>query len=201
MYSADHYDNFVENYFTMKRSFSMLLLAVTLLWGSNAMAQASQKGNFVLTPSFNIGGHGLFGYTYVGSGFPFGVTLNGDINVHDYVSVGPWVGYNIRTTSGWKDHTIGFGARGNFHFWQLIDDKVAKDLKSDKIDWYYTLALGGYINLFKFKNTDVGKTTNGGFLFGSSLGIRYYFNDHVGISFEYGWTELSWAKIGVPIKF
>jgi len=183
----------------MKQIIASLLLATGILLGSNVYGQASAKGNFVLTPSFNIGGHTLFGYTYLGSGFPIGATLNADINVHDYVSVGPWVGYNYRGTSGWTDHTIGFGARGNFHFWQLIDDKVEKDLKADKIDWFYTLALGGYLNRFK---SDGGfEDNNGGFTFGSSLGIRYYFNDHVGISFEYGWCELSWAKIGVPIKF
>jgi hypothetical protein len=180
----------------MKRLFSSLILAACMLWGSSAFAQASQKGNFVLTPSLNIGGHSLFGYSH-GTGFPLGVTLNADFSVHDYVSVGPWVGFNYNSSKKDYDYIIGFGARGNFHFWQLIDDKVAKDLKADKIDWFYSLALGGYIN----KNNYRDDKSKGGGLFGSSLGFRYYFNDHVGISFEYGWTELGWAKIGVPIKF
>jgi hypothetical protein len=188
----------------MKRLFSSLILAACMLWGSSAFAQASQKGNFVLTPSLNIGGHGFFGgYTYYGSGFPFGVTLNADFSVHDYVSVGPWVAYNNRANKNISYHTIGVGGRGNFHFWQLIDDKVAKDLKADKLDWFVTLSLGGYFNRFKWKDEDPGFTASnkGGFAFGSSMGLRYYFNDRVGISFEYGYTELSWAKIGVPIKF
>ena len=182
----------------MKRIISSLLLATGILLVSNVYGQASEKGNFVLTPSFNIGGHSLFGYGWYQTAFPFGATLNADFSVHNYVSVGPYVAYNYMGGSGWADHTIAFGARGNFHFWQLIDDKVSKDLKADKIDWFYSLGLGGYIDRYKSGSYS---DNYGGFNMSSSLGIRYYFNDHVGISFEYGWCELSWAKIGVPIKF
>ena len=158
-------------------------------------AQAIEKGDFILQPDLNLGSWGVAGW----SGFGFGATINGEYAVHDYASVGAYIGYSIRSTSGASFHRIGFGARGVFHFWNLIDNKVDKDLKSDKIDFYFPVHLGYHI--YKFDGGYYWAGKSGQFRVGAGLGIRYYFKDNFGVNFETGGMEMSWAKIGVNFKF
>ncbi|MCO5248518.1 MAG: hypothetical protein M9887_06190 [Chitinophagales bacterium] len=172
---------------------------VTLLSLGIANAQAIEKGDFLLQPSLNLGGYGTYS-----SGFGIGVTLNGEYAVHDYVSVGAFFGFNSHTgNSDIRFSRIGFGARGVFHFWQLIDDKVSKDLKSDKIDFYLPVHLG--YDLYRwsgYKNYQgwTKPANSGQFRIGSGLGLRYYFAPKFAIALEVGGMEVSPAKIGVTIK-
>ena len=172
-----------------------------------ANAQAIKKGDFILQPDLNIGSWGGMG----SSGFGFGATLNAEYAVHDYVSVGAYIGDGYtRFSSGYGDklsfNRLGFGARGVFHFWSLIDNKVGKDLKSDKIDFYLPVHLGYHI--FKYSNNyedDLDdfdlELKSGQFRVGVGVGIRYYFNDRIGINLETGGMEISYAKLGATIKF
>lgn len=163
-------------------------------------ARAVEKGDFVLQPSLNLGGYG--GYAGYG-GFGIGATLNADFAVHDYVSVGPFVGFNVRSESNYdyKYSRLGIGARGVFHWWQLLDDKVSKDLKADKIDFYLPLYVGGYLSNTSFNGEKVkGYDNRNGVLAGAGLGFRYYFKPAIGVAFEWGWQEMSWAKLGIAIK-
>lgn len=178
-----------DNIFNMKKLvfaalFTFLLVPFTKL-------EAVEKGDFVIQPNLNLGNYGYRGP----GGNGFGATLNFDFAVHDYVSVGPYVGFNHVKAKGWdwKYNRIGFGGRAIFHFWQLIDDKVQKDLKSDKIDWYVPFHLG--YSLYKGDFVD-----GGDFTWGLGMGFRYYFNDKIGIGVEFGGMELSPAKLGVAIK-
>lgn len=168
------------------------ILSSVFIFSSNT-SNAVEKGDFVIQPSLNLGNYGIA--SGVSGGRAFGVTGNFDYAVHDYVSVGGFVGFNsVRARNAdWNYGRIGFGARGIFHFWQLIDDKVAKDLKSEKVDFYVPLHLG--------YNVYTGDGASGGdFNMGLAIGIKYYFNPKIGIAFETGGTELSWAKLGVAIK-
>jgi hypothetical protein len=163
-------------------------------------AGAVEKGDFVLQPSLNIGGYG--GYAGYG-GFGIGATLNADFAVHDYVSVGPFVGFNVRNQSNfdYKYSRLGVGARGVFHWWQLLDDKVSKDLKADKIDFYLPLYVGAYFSNTTIDGQKYDEYDNrNGVLAGAGLGFRYYFKPAFGVSLEWGWQEMSWAKLGVAIK-
>lgn len=168
----------------------------TIILAPFTKLEAVEKGDFVIQPSLNLGGFGLGGWGY--GGFNLGTTLNLDYAVHDYVSVGGYVGFNSLLNSDVKFSRIGFGARGVFHFWQLIDDKVAKDLKSDKVDFYMPLHLGYHV--YRFNNGYNWGGNNGQFRMGTGLGVRYYFNPKIGIAFETGGMEMSWAKLGVAIK-
>lgn len=164
--------------------FTLLLAPVTKL-------HAVEKGDFVIQPNLNLGNYGFNGP----GGNGFGATLNLDFAVHDYVSVGPFLGFNsvkVKHTD-WRYSRIGFGARGIFHFWQLIDDKVQKDLRADRIDWYVPLHVG--YNFYRGDHFDGGDV-----LWGLGMGFRYYFNDKIGIGVEFGGMELSPAKLGVAIK-
>ena len=153
---------------------------------------AAAKGNFIIQADFNLGsthpGSKKWGYWGGGYGFVPGFTLNLDYNVHDYASVGGYIGYGAR----YKIHHIAVGARGSFHWWQLLDDKVSADLKSDKIDFYLPVHLGVYMY--------AGGGVNAHFNGGAGLGFRYYFVDNIGVNLEWGRQEMSYAKIGVQFK-
>ena len=172
----------------------LFTLLVSLSFFSLHTVKAVEKGDLVIQPSLNLGNYNISGISY-GSGNGIGVTANAEYAVHDYVSVGGFVGFNHVSIkgSGFNYNRIGFGARGVFHFWQLIDDKGSKDLKSEKIDFYVPIHLGYGIYSGKY-------ATGGDFNAGVGLGIRYYFNPSIGISFETGGMELSYAKFGVAIK-
>ncbi|MCO5231762.1 MAG: hypothetical protein M9958_11485 [Chitinophagales bacterium] len=160
--------------------------------------QAIEKGNFIIQPSLNLGGYGAYS-----SGFGIGATLNAEYAVHNYVSVGGFAGFSTNSSSNINFYRIGFGARGVFHFWQLIDDKVSKDLKADKIDFYVPLHLG--YNLYRWSGYKdypgwTKPSSSGQFRVGSGIGLRYYFTPKFGIALEVGGMEISPAKIGVSIK-
>ena len=181
----------------MKKLLFALVLSLGLGTVNTADAQVMSKGTILVSPNFNLGYYGGFdddlydGY----GGFTPGGTVNVDIGVHDYVSVGPYVGFAGR--NGFRN--IAFGARGNFHFGQLIGDKKGVDLLTDKLDLYYYLGLGGRIATYK----DLDKDFYSPFSFGfsSAVGARYYVADWIGVQAEFGITEMSFAKIGVTFKF
>ncbi len=175
----------------MKKYLFTLLVCLSVF--SLSSVQAVEKGDFVIQPTLNIGNYSFNGSYSNGRGI--GITANFDYAVHDYVSVGGFVGFNsIRIKHNKNNYgRIGFGARGVFHFWQLIDDKRPKDLKSDKVDWYIPFHVG--YNIYSGDYIDGGDV-----LYGLGMGIRYYFNPKIGIAFEFGGMELSPAKIGVAIK-
>ncbi len=169
---------------------------------------AVEQGDFVIQPTLNLGSWATAGWA--GGGFGIGTTLNAQYAVHDYASVGAYFGFNTLTglSGDLKFNRIGFGATGTFHFWQLIDDKASRNLLSDQIDFYLPVHLGyHFISYTLFKdptnpyNTHTITSKIGKFRGGVGIGIRYYFNDLVGIAFETGGMEMSWAKIGVALKF
>lgn len=167
-----------------------MLKANYMAKGDNAGGSgAAHKGMFILQPDLNVGSN--YGGRYYNGGFFMpGFTFNIDIGVHDYVSVGPYAGFGAR--NGF--YYIGAGARGVFHWWQLVDDKVSADLKSDAIDFYLPVFLG--VDFGKYKGYGSGARFKGG----AGLGFRYYFVEKFGVNLEWGWMEMSYAKIGVTIK-
>lgn len=166
---------------------AFLVLSLFMMTNYADAQGAAEKGNVILQPDFNLGATapGLRGY---GGGFVPGFTFNAEYFVHDYASVGAYVGYGARH----KVHNIAAGVRGNFHWWQLLDDKVDKDLKADKLDIYLPVHLGAFIRTGYFKDTYF----NGG----SGLGVRYYFHEKIGVNAEFGYMEMSFAKIGITVK-
>ncbi len=181
------------------------------------------KGLIQLDLSLNLGSNGPFyvnnkykkgnvaGYNYrYGVGFRPGFTLNIDGAVHPYVSIGGYFGMdasvNNRLVQGflYSDRNIGlaFGARGVFHIYQLIWKKANTKVSPGKLDFYAALHMGGifYVNTNnEFVNAGYSRTY-GGFSVGPSVGVRYYFNNKIGIVGEFGWNEMSVAKIGLSVK-
>jgi hypothetical protein len=178
----------------------LILLTVLITGASLSFGQTKcfEKGNILLNPGVGFGergwGRGLGLLPgYYGRGFRPTVSFSADFGVHDYVSVGPYVGMRFH---GNGYNTFGFGARGSFHWWQLLDDKVAADLKQDQMEIYYTLYLGANL----FTDPDYSSRTRMGF--GSTMGIRWYpnANNRFALFGEFGATPISYTTIGCTIK-
>lgn len=167
------------------------LTGVLLLFIVSISAQKSfEKGNILLNPGVGFGSHGFGGNE---KEFRPSIFFAADFGVHDYISAGPYAGARFY---GDGLSGIAFGGRGNFHWWQLLDDKVAADLKQSQLDIYATLFLG--YNLARSRNFG----NEGYFGFGSTLGLRWYpnSNNRFALFAEFGRTPIAWSTIGLTIK-
>ncbi|MEZ5009871.1 MAG: hypothetical protein R2753_17105 [Chitinophagales bacterium] len=177
----------------MKKVSVVLIVLISFLsiQHANAQSKCFEKGNILLNPGIG------FGTTSAGSGFFWpNFIFSADFGVHDYVSVGPYVA----TAFGSNGRgAIGVGARSSFHWWQLMDDKVAKDLKQDQFEMYFTIWLGAEI--LRVKANDE-KNNVGGFDAGASLGFRWYPNANERFAFygEWGRGPISWTTFGATIN-
>ena len=183
----------------MKTLLLVCVLFSGLFFFSNneTYAQAHEKGNVILTPSIGIGNWGYYNWGYWGGrSYSFPVAFNADFAVHDYAGVGPFAGLLINSNY----LGVQFGERGTFNWWQLLDDKVAKDLKGDVLDIYYSLGLGYEI----FTNSEWGPGLSRGhwnrFRWGSSMGVRWYFSERIGLMGEVGAPIAAPVQIGISFK-
>lgn len=158
----------------------LLLSACFFLLQLDVAAQAHQKGDINLSPGVSFGSYGFHG-----PGFGLGIAFYADFSPHDYASVGPY----FATFLG-DGAAFGFGARGNFHWWQLTDDKVDKDLKADILDLYFSLYVGAELSGY-YKDRVRG---------GAMLGLRWYFVENVALMFELGGPPVGFTTIGVSFK-
>lgn len=169
---------------------------------------ASQKNNFMIQASLNVGHHlgfknnySSFGYGYTYSGIIPGITLNLDYNVHKYVGVGLYYAVGFQNFKVSNVFYLGnaFGIRTTYHWWQMLDDKSDKDLFSDKIDMDVHIHAGGFILSEKNKN-DNTKIKTYGFNAGAGIGFKYYFVKSFGVAIDFGYEESSYAKLGLVVK-
>ncbi len=168
------------------------------------------NGPFYLNNRYKDGHYAGYNYRYGGIGFRPGFTLNIDVAVHKYVSIGGYFGLDASVRNrafggfNYTDRNVGvaFGARGVFHIYQLISDKSNTKASPSKLDFYLALHLGGII-YFNTNNDYVNagyRRSYGGLSVGPSLGVRYYFNNKIGILGEVGWNEMSVFKLGLAVK-
>jgi len=171
----------------MKKVVVTTALILGIIFSNYAQDKCFQKGNVLLNPGIGLGSN-YSSYT----GFQPSLSFSADIGVHDYVSAGPYVG-----ASFFKDATgIDVGGRANFHWWQLLDDKVSADLKQSQFELYSTLWLG--VEFITFKDAE----NTGVFDAGFTLGARWYpnSNDRFALHGEFGYTPVSFSTIGATIK-
>ena len=176
----------------MKKTILSLLVLVLFISPNISNAQSFEKGNVLLNPGIGYGNR-ILGARF----FRPNISFSADIGVHDYVSVGPYV---ATAFGGNGYNAFGVGARGNFHWWQLLDDKVAKDLKQDQFEMYFTLWLGA--SIVNVNTSGSGKANSSGFDGGTSLGLRWYpnANNRFALFSEWGRGPISWGTIGATIK-
>jgi hypothetical protein len=166
----------------MKRYISLLIVFIT---AGGLNAQSHEQGNLFLS-----GGVGLGHYGYhhrpgkaVGIGLPLIVNL--DYGIIDYVSIGGYAG------SLFKDNhvAVGFGGRGNFHAWQMVNDLVAGDLMGDVFDVYVSVYTG----------TEISNVYTDRFRIGGILGGRWFFKENLALMAEFG-GPMSFVNVGLSLK-
>jgi hypothetical protein len=172
--------------------FALLLSTLVIVPTEKTQAQAHEKGDIILSPFIGAGNWGYYRGSYA---MPVGINL--DFAVHKYADVGPYAGIVLnRNYSG-----INFGARANFNWWQLLDDKVAKDLKGDVIDLYYTLGFGYEIFAGDYDRYWGRRASYNRFRWHSAMGIRWYFAPRIALMAEVGSPSLAPLHIGISFKF
>lgn len=206
----------------MKKSFIILfVLTLVLSFPNKSNAQAfGGKGSKVYTvgigfsnyvaryPEDNKGVKGSF------SPMSLNIGIQGEFGIHDYVGLGFTAGATFSSTLGtstglfvnsvysnWSSIGVPIGMIGNFHFLQLIADKTGGSF-ADKMDVYagLTFGAGPSFAIPKAGNDaggDVGILTFGE----ARVGIRYYFNEKLGVFAEVGQGRGSRLQGGLALKF
>lgn len=108
---------------------------------------------------------------------------------------------NAYGSSSFRSFAIPITFTGDFHFYQLIQDKTGKSLHADKLDIYAGLDFGsgpGFAvpkSAYKAYGSDVGYMIYGG----PHVGVKYYFNEKIGVYLEAGYGK-SYLNGGVNFK-
>jgi hypothetical protein len=195
----------------MKKILIIILMFATITLASNSMyAQAWQRHSKVISLGFGASQFFHFdNYYYKNANdarvrswyWPITGQLNvqGEFGIHKYLGLGFTTGVGGRGRYG--NNNIGefyipIGVIFNFHFYQLIADRKSKAKHADKLDMYFGASAGSGIAIAYYK--DLRRVRPIGFG-GLCYGIRYYFNDKIGINGEFGWGK-SLANVGLVFK-
>lgn len=188
----------------MKKLALSVIAILSISLASNA--QAFEKGGKYI--SLGIGG-ASFWHIYTNSAYNsyygFGgytpvtgqLSVQGEFGVHKYVGVGFTAGVGGRAGGGitrWgysysgysSEFNVPIGVIANFHFYQLIADKVSKDIHADKLDVYAGLNVGSGVGLFtSYSPVEVSAL----FFAGPQVGARYFFTPKMAANLEVGYGK------------
>lgn len=195
----------------MKKSLIILfVLSLVLTIPNQSNAQAFEgKGSKTFLVGFGFSDYitTYAGFANTHRPYSFNLSLQGEFGIHDYVGLGFVAGAtfssNLVDNSSIKWNTIGIpiGIIGNFHFLQLIADKTEGSF-AESMDVYAGLAFGSGPS---FALPKPGNDVSGevGILFMGEIhaGIRYYFNDKLGVFAEVGQGRSSRLQGGLAFKF
>ncbi|MEZ4825456.1 MAG: hypothetical protein R3C61_04055 [Bacteroidia bacterium] len=122
--------------------------------------------------------------------------------------VGPFLGY---ATYGYGAQGFryrwtfsSFGARVDFHYWELLEETLETDLNSEQFDLYLA-ALAGY-RVSKYTSADgvtVGGNVfsyNNGLTLALTVGGRYYIKPNIAVFLEAGRGLFGLTSVGVTLK-
>ena len=206
----------------MKKLLTALIFIVSLAPAFKINAQAFNENSKQITAF--IGGADLFhipvGYTF--NSFIYPTTAEAGVEmefaVHKYVGVGfvaelggrgarsvnyTVVGVPYAYTTFYSEFNMAVGAVGNFHFYQLIADKLGKSeqMITDKIDVYAGLNVGtGFALHPTYIDANGHKTiANDAFFIGPQFGMHYFFTPKIAINGEFGWGK-TWGRVGVTFN-
>lgn len=170
----------------MKKLFSSFVIVALLAFSAEGvMAQSYQNGDKLLNVGIGLG-------TYGGGGLGFGGSF--EYGVHDAISVGVMGGYSGRNYLGSRWSVLTIGARGSYHFNELLN------LDNDQIDLYAGLGLG-YRN-FSWDYAGYGDSYSygSGVTFLGHIGGKYYFQPNLGVFAELG-SGFGTLQAGISFKF
>lgn len=169
----------------------ILPLFFLLIVSSNVYSQAYKQGDKLLNVSI-----GLNSYY---NGTPFGASFESGIN--ENISVGAQFDYNSGNfgsygyTSDWGYTAIYFGARGSYHFNEILG------INDEKLDVYGGLGLGYQSFSWKASSYGLGYSYGSGVYLNYFVGGKYYFTEKIGAVLEAGSTGLSNVRAGITLKF
>jgi|WetSurSiteA1Bulk_404760.scaffolds.fasta_scaffold03988_2 hypothetical protein len=185
------------------RILTICLLLAMLLPAAPVRAQLFDQGDIVVSAGLGLGSN----YYSFGTGYsnimPV-IYASGDYCLREdlgpgNLGVGAIMAFSSyketwpSTDYYWKVTTFMFGARGTYHFTDLVD----------KLDLYGGITMGAELAFTKTSDSeldDYSSSAGNGFLAEFFGGARYYFTDNFSVNGELGYG-ISWLKLGVSLKF
>lgn len=178
-----------------------IFFLISLGLPTESQAQSFEKGTISISPGINLGGLGFYGS---GTGIP--LVASGEYGVHDYIGVGPFVGFaNYKFGSGsgaYKYRFITAGVRGDFHYSALLEELLETDLMSDNLDLYLAVLIGYQTTAYSgpdgtsFGSGLYGNRANSGLAFGG----RFYISDNFAVYAEAGRILYGALNIGITLR-
>lgn len=175
------------------KKLGVLLCALIVTVAANAQNGAYNQGDKLLNVGIGLN-------SYYSGGIPFGASF--EYGFTEDISAGANVDYFSHKYKGWGDDwkfsALYIGARGSYHFNNLLN------INNDKVDVYAGLGLG--YRIFNWDNDDFNDAGfaskyGSGVYFGIHAGGKYYFTDNIGAFVELGAIGATNARIGVAFKF
>ncbi len=164
--------------------FSLLLLMALSI--QDTQAQAYQNGDF------NIGGGIGVGSRLAGNG-GLPIAVHAEKGFHDAISAGVYVGYASFNFSFWKYTYFIVGARGSYHFGEVLDLPDNLDLYGGAMLFYQN------VTIKEREFTSFTSSSPGSIGFGIYAGGRYYFTDNIAAFAELG-SGIAILHLGVTVK-
>ena len=174
----------------MKRITFILAFALFTVIQFGAFAQNAAREKY-LNAGIGVG-------AFTAGGIPIGVSL--EVGIKENISVGGFLdyaryGYKFGGYK-WRYNFIYFGARGSYHFGDLLQ------LANEKLDPYAGVSLG--IRTASYSDNDGAGTFNSpyssGVITGLHAGAHYYLNNNLGGFAEVGYGVAA-LRLGVTLKF
>lgn len=186
----------------MKKNVFLTILMVVII----CSVGSAQTTNAVFSKDdnlLNIGiglGSPFFGAGY-SSSFPVNPTIAYERGITDAISVGGTLSYAsskynydlMGSAYNFKENAFFIGARGSYHFNQLVN-------LGENIDWYGGASLG-YVIVSVSDNQGYSGSAGSSAGLGIFGGIKYYFQPGIGVYGELGYQSLAVLNIGVAFKF
>ncbi|TKC12932.1 hypothetical protein FA048_04760 [Pedobacter polaris] len=126
-------------------------------------------------------------------GLPIGASYEKGIT--DDISVGANFDYLSNKYLTYKFTAIYFGARGSYHFNNLLK------IQNNKLDLYGGATLGYRSFSWSDSEQNIGDEYGSGVFLGAYIGGKYYFGNAIGVFTELGEIGSTNARVGVAFKF
>jgi hypothetical protein len=206
----------------MKKSLSTLFLLCVMLFSGSVFAQggAYSKGDKLFNAGISFGGYNYgFGHTYARAGAFIPVNASLEFGVHDYISIGPYVGYaSWKYDIDWSNsyyyyntyRFVSVGARASLHYVPLLNEHLDFSINESKWDFYFTLQAGlDFRRSFVASNDPDFNTRDWQRMHyrstvpvgGPFLGFKYLFTPNFGAYLEVGRGAFGYGTLGLSAKF
>lgn len=192
----------------MFKTYFLLVCMTAISVAGRAQTSAYEQGDKLLNAGFSLG---YYGYGYFGNRSGFSLPLNASLEygITDQISIGPYMGYarwSWKYNDGFGENKyswtfVAAGARGSFHYTEILNELLDSDVNTQKWDFYASLFLGLE---FRSYNDDLGLDYYGNdtvVRLGPNLGVRYLFKPNIGIYFEGGRGTFGWLNFGLAARF